>query len=187
MDAGYILFNKHKKQERTLNYRSCVQDAVINASKELGRAVPKELVYKFCKPLLHEDTKLDKIIPCVTHLLKFTMDMSTFGNKIGRIKASLLRCTDRNIRIITSNLNDKTTRETIYNHAFVHRACPIPGSRRKHIGALIDNREGEPVLLIQQSDVSSHNSARSVYVKYLGGNSNLELRITSIIKVELRN
>lgn len=187
VDNGYILFDKHEKQERTLNYRSCMQDAVINASKELGRAVSKEVVYKFCKPSLHKDSNLGEIIPCVTNLLKFKRDMSTFGDKIGGIEASLLRCTDGNIRIITSNLNDKTTRQTIYNHAFVHRACPIPGSRRKHIGALIDNREGEPVLLIQQNDVSSHNSARSVYVKYLGGNSNLELRITSIFKVELRN
>ena len=184
--GGYILFNKHNKQERTMNYRSCVQDAVINASKELGRAVAKELIYKHCKPSLYEDTSLDKIIPCVKHLLKFTMDMVTFGNKIGGIEASLLRCRDKKIRIIISNLNNKTTKKTIYNHAFVHRASQLPGSKRKHIGALIDNREGEPVLLIQERDLLSHKTARSVYVKYLGGNANLELRITSIIKVELQ-
>ena len=113
--------------------------------------------------------------------------MSTFGNKKGGIEASLLRCTDKNIRIIISNLNDKTTRETIYNRDFVHRAYRLPGSRRIHIGALIDNREGEPVLLIQECDLFSHKTACSVYVKYLGGNSNLELRITSMIKVELKN
>ena len=116
------MFNKHNKQERTTNYRSCVQDAVINASKELGKAVSKEFIYKHCKPSLYKDTSIDKIIPCVAHLLKFMMDMVTFGNKIGGIEASLLRCTDKNIRIIISNLNDITTKEKIYNHAFVHRA-----------------------------------------------------------------
>lgn len=67
----------------------------------------------------------------------------------------------------------------------MHQASEVPTSRRKHIGALIDNRKGEPVLLIQKSDLKDTATSRLVYVRYFDGTKDMEVRIISIFKREL--
>lgn len=162
-----------------------MQDAVINASTELGREVPQEVIYKQCKPSLDEDTSMDDIMPCINHLFKVTVDLTKFTKSKGGIEASLLKCTDKHIRIILAKLKNKQTGKVIYNHAFVHRATRISRSKRKHIGALIDNRKGDPILLIEDTDMIDSEVARQVYVKFFGGDKDMEFRITSIFKIEL--
>ena len=87
--------------------------------------------------------------------------------------------------IVLAKLRDKKTGKIIYNHAFVHRASHIATSKRKYIGALIDNRKGEPILLIEENDVVNSKVSRNVYVKFFGGDKNMEVRISSIFKIEL--
>ena len=96
-----------------------------------------------------------------------------------------MKCRDKHIRIVLAKLKNKKTGKVIYNHAFVHKATRIGSSRRKHIGALIDNRKGEPILLIEENDVINSTVARQVYVKFFGGDNDMEVRITSIFKIEL--
>ena len=124
-------------------------------------------------------------MPCINHLFKVTVDLTKFTKSKGGIEASLLKCRDKHIRIVLAKLKNKKTGKVIYNHAFVHKTTRIGRSKRKNIGALIDNRKGEPILLIEENDVINSTVARQVYVKFFGGDNNMEVRITSIFKIEL--
>ena len=163
-----------------------MQDAIINASKELGREVTQDYIYNHCKPSLYEDTSMDDIMPCINHLFQITLDLTPFTISKGGIEATLLKCTDNHIRIVLAKLRYIKTGKVIYNHAFVHRACCIATINKKHIGALIDNRKGEPILLIEENDVVNSKVSRNVYVKFFGGDKNMEVRISSIFKIELK-
>ena len=68
----------------------------------------------------------------------------------------------------------------------MHRACCIATINKKHIGALIDNRKEEPILLIEENDVVNSKVSHNVYVKFFGGDKNMEVTISSIFKIELK-
>ena len=76
--GGFLLLKNHDKQERQSEMRTCMQDAFINASKELGQPVLKEMIYKKCKPSLYIDTKMSDILPYIQNLFKITVDMTQF-------------------------------------------------------------------------------------------------------------
>lgn len=163
-----------------------MQDAVINASRQLGRLVTKELVYTHCQPSLDKDGCIMDIISSVEHLFNFTKDMRTFSRIIGGIEMNLLGCEDGKVRIVCTTLTKKQEKKSVENHAFVHRASPIPDEKRKHIGVFIDNRSNEPILLIQEKDLNSIETARNVYVKYFEGDKKMDVRIQTIFKVEIK-
>ena len=125
---------------------------MIKAPRELGNLVSKEFVYSYCQPTLDKVGCIANIISCVKDLFKFKKDME-FSRSAGSVEASLLWCIDENIRIVCTTLIKKGEKKSIENHAFVHRKSPIPNEKKKQIGAFIDNRFNEPILLIQEKDL----------------------------------
>ena len=145
------------------------------------------LIIIVCPPSVDENATMANIIPCVSHLFKFTRGIALFARSSGGNEFCLLKCVDSKVRIVIIHLNDTKNNETIYKHAVVHRASPITNVNKPHIGALIDNRVGEPILLIQTYDIRDAKTARKVFMKYFGiTEPHIHVRITEIFEVELK-
>ena len=158
------------------DYRSCLQDAVLNACCYLHVDVCKEDFYKECPPKKYQDSTIEKVIKAASDFLDVSIDrkIQTTG---GGPEINLLRCKDSKIRLICAIINCDNY---VTHHAFIHVAKQIEEITDEHIGVLIDNRIQEPICMIEEEDIQNKQNARLVFKNFFGGNNNNSVRLGSI-------
>ena len=118
------------------------------------------------------DTSFLEIKNAIPKCMGFVQDRSIFLKKDGP-EANLIRCVDGKIRLLQAQITDE---KNVTKHAFVHQAFPMQGDHPNHVGVIIDNRENEPICLIETEDGEDKMVARQVLQNFFGG-SHVSVRI----------
>ena len=178
--AGYIYLHSERKITGTL--RSCLQDAAIIASKHVGVDMTKNYLYKRCDPRRTKDSTIKEVTEACKDKINFVHQTAKFTHvrKGGGKENQLIKCTDGKVRVVIASVENAS--ETT-QHAFIHVACAIKKNEYifykssvysnksfpNHVSAVIDNRVNEPLCLIEESDIETVESSRSVLVIFFGG------------------
>ena len=174
---GYIFFENYPKQSG--DKRSCLQDAVVNAAHQLKVPMDVHAFMQACPPKTKVDTRIQDVFDAAAKFLEFEKDNLIFAMK-GGTKANLLATKDGKVRLVCSKV---TNRKITTKHAFIHCAYKLEGVNKEHVGAIIDNREEEPICLIEPEDFKTAENARQTITNFFGG-KNTRVFIESIYKVE---
>ena len=84
-----------------------------------------------------------------------------------------MRLIDGKVHIAGAHVENKKypegSYERICRHAFIHLAFPLKNQLSPHIGAIIDNTMENPTCLVQQSDITCKEKARSLLHDFFRG------------------
>ena len=173
---GYFSQKNFPKQTGTK--RSCLQDAVVNAAKQLGVDLNVEQFMEECPPKTYTDTQIAAVFSNVQGKLKFVFDFKLF-RKAGGPEANLVATQDRKVRLVCSDI---TSKDGTTKHSFIHCAYKLRQIQRKHVGAMIDNRSNEPIWLLEESDGENIEVARTALQNFFGGEGTI-VKFTHIYEV----
>ena len=97
----------------------------------------------------------------------------------GGPEANLIAAQDKKVRLVCSDItsNGSTTK-----HAFIHCAYRLKQIHREHVGAMIDNRENEPIWLLEEKDGALVQVARTAIENFFGGKGTI-VKFTHIYEV----
>ena len=155
--------------------RSCMQDAVVNGAKELGRTIDQQVLYTEVPLAVDSDVSLDAIqyADCVTKVMQFERE-----NLHHMLHGPVYNLMNRSsgVYFVMTDLKDKDGDTS--SHALIYNAnATLPDSDYR--GVLIDNCGDSPVRYLEDSDRATKESARATLDSFL----NAEARISQVYRL----
>ena len=140
-----------RESEDHLTMRLCLQDAVINSAKRIGKFIDKQELYRTCPPRRVKDSNISKIenTLCVRNVLEVTV---VYGiERVHWGPASILRRVNDGFFIYTCNVQS-VEYYCWKKHAFVNDSHFKPLHHTTCYWILIDNRADAPISVLEDKD-----------------------------------
>jgi hypothetical protein len=158
--------------------RSCMQDAALNAAKQLGICIDRTMLYDQLPARTTVNRTLHELFSasCIQSTLNF-LPLDKFHGRSGGPEFNLLKLIHSGVYFVLARVEAKTHE----NHAFVHDAGFHDETHPLAVGAIICNRKSSPVRMLEDADRNCVQSAREALNSFYSGNIVRVLNVYEVV------
>ena len=183
-DAGYIwAFLERDGKHQSVNYlHSCVQDAILNCAIQLDVSICKNTLFRDFPPSEFENINIQHCIKSTAVRDKLTFKRIHLEREKGGAVYNLLQIIGSGVYLClcTAKYIIWPNQPVTEKHAFVYNSEYREEKNHWILGAIIDNRQNEPIFLIEEKDRESKEDSRKVFNDFFKA----DVTITNVFLVE---